>query len=169
MKLLLISGATRPGNMTNRAVKLVCDYIKSKYPNVDLTLVSPADYKLEYDDKNQNPDYINLVNDSTAFIIITPEYNHGYPGKLKSLLDCAFNEYKGKPVLLGGVSDGPFGGARAIENLSPVMKCLSLVMSKNDLIFPNINKIIDENGNSLDPQHYERVTKTIDEFIIRAN
>jgi len=165
----MITGATRPENKTARAVKLVQNYLKEKYPQISLTTVNPNDFTLDFDNHDQNPEYLKLVSEANALIILTPEYNHGYPGKLKSLLDCAFKEYKDKHVLLGGVSDGPFGGARAIENLSPIIKCFSMIMSKADMIFPTIDKIIDADGKSLDAEHYSRVTKVIDEFIVRVS
>ncbi len=154
MNILLISGATRPNNNTARAVKLVQKYFASAHPDIALKIVSPNDFKIEFDDhSDQDPRYTQLVNEANAFIILSPEYNHGYPGRLKSLLDSTYKGYNYKHVLIGGVSDGPFGGARMIENLSSVLKCFRMYMNKDDLIFPNVDKILDLDGNDSDSEH----------------
>lgn len=51
-----------------------------------------------------------------AFVIVTPEYNHGYPAPLKQAIDVAYAEWRAKPV--GFVSYGGMsGGLRAVEQL----------------------------------------------------
>lgn len=169
MNILLITGATRPNNNTQRAVKLVQKYFAQKYPEIELKTVSPNDYPMPYDDKEGNPEYENIVNWANALIILSPEYNHGYPGRLKTLLDSTNKPYHYKHVLLGGVSDGPFGGARMIENLSPIIKNFRMYMSKDDMIFPNIDKKVSIEGEALDQELYSRITKVIDDFIVRIS
>jgi NAD(P)H-dependent FMN reductase len=54
-----------------------------------------------------------------AFVVITPEYNHSYPGPLKHAIDLSRGEFARKPVAFvayGGMS----GGLRAVEHLRPV-------------------------------------------------
>ena len=53
-----------------------------------------------------------------AFIIVAPEYNHGYPASLKNALDWAYAEWNNKPV--GFVGYGSVGGARSVEQLRTV-------------------------------------------------
>jgi len=51
-----------------------------------------------------------------AFVVVTPEYNHGYPGPLKTAIDSVGREWHAKPVgfvCYGGLS----GGLRAVEQL----------------------------------------------------
>ena len=50
-----------------------------------------------------------------AFVIVTPEYNHGYPAVLKNAMDHTFVEWHRKPIAF--VSWGNVGGARAVEQL----------------------------------------------------
>jgi NAD(P)H-dependent FMN reductase len=58
------------------------------------------------------------VAEADAFVIVTPEYNHGYPGSLKNALDWAYAGWTNKPV--GFVGYGTLGGARAVDQLRPV-------------------------------------------------
>jgi NAD(P)H-dependent FMN reductase len=48
-------------------------------------------------------------------VMVTPEYNHGYPAALKNAIDATFIEWTRKPVSF--VSWGNVGGARAVEQL----------------------------------------------------
>ena len=50
-----------------------------------------------------------------GFVIVTPEYNHGYSAVLKNAIDHTWVEWRRKPVTYVGW--GNVGGARAIEQL----------------------------------------------------
>ena len=73
---------------------------------------------------------------------MTPEYNHGYPGLLKHALDMNLKEYIHKAVRICGVSAGPFGGARVIENLAPVMRELGFVIIFEDVNFGIVQRFL---------------------------
>lgn len=68
-----------------------------------------------------------LALQARGFVFVVPEYNYGYPGELKLLLDTLYREYRNKPVMLCGVSSGRFGGARVVEHLKPVLIELGLI------------------------------------------
>lgn len=53
-----------------------------------------------------------------GFVIVTPEYNHSFPGVLKNALDHLHTEWADKAV--GFVSYGGYGGVRAVEHLRSV-------------------------------------------------
>lgn len=69
-----------------------------------------------------------------AFIIVSPEYNHGYPGVLKNALDSICPEWANKPV--GFLSYGSAGGARSIEQLRQVVIELGMLPIKNSINLP---------------------------------
>lgn len=69
-----------------------------------------------------------------AFIVVTPEYNHSFPGGLKQLIDEHFAEWHAKPVAFvshGGVS----GGLRAVEHLRGVFAELHAVGIRDSVSF----------------------------------
>ena len=104
-----------------------------------------------------------------AFVLVAPEYNHGYPGMLKHLLDTNLKEYIHKPVGLCGVSAGPWGGTRVIENLLPVMRELGLVTIFWDGNFSHVRKLFDPDGRILDaPAHERRMDKFLNELVWMA-
>lgn len=69
-----------------------------------------------------------------AFIVVSPEYNHGYPGVLKNALDHIFPEWGRKPI--GFVSYGNAGGARAVEQLRLVAVELAMWPIRTALHLP---------------------------------
>jgi NAD(P)H-dependent FMN reductase len=84
---------------------------------------------------------------------------------LKQALDMNLKEYVHKAVGICGVSAGPFGGARVIENLLPVMRELGLVTTFTDGNFGSVRKIFDEGGNLLDQSFVRRVDEFLKELI----
>jgi len=61
-----------------------------------------------------------FVNSCSGFIVISPQYNWGYPGELKNALDHLFNEWHGKPVSL--ITYGGRGGGKSGDQLRQVLK-----------------------------------------------
>ena len=76
-----------------------------------------------------------MVARADGLILVVPEYNHSFPGLLKHVLDTNLKEYIHKAVGVCGVSAGPFGGARMIQSLVPVLRELGLVTIFSDVYF----------------------------------
>jgi NAD(P)H-dependent FMN reductase len=102
-------------------------------------------------------------------VIVTPEYNHGYPGMLKHALDTNLKEYVHKAVGVCGVSAGGFGGTRVIENLLPVLRELGLVAIFWDMNFSSVGKVFDQTtGALLDESYVKRADKFLGELVWMA-
>jgi NAD(P)H-dependent FMN reductase len=85
-----------------------------------------------------------------GFVVITPEYNHGYPGALKNALDLVNAEWRAKPM--GFVSyGGPAGGIRAVEQLRQVAVELHLVPLRDAVAIPMARTAFGEDGAPADP------------------
>lgn len=94
--------------------------------------------------------YLARIDQADAFVIITPEYNHGYPAALKQAIDLPRNQWKAKPVALvsyGGLA----GGLRAVEQLRQVFAELHTVTMRNTVSFHQFWQLFDENGHLRDP------------------
>ena len=100
-----------------------------------------------------------------GLIIVTPEYNHGYPGELKLLLDSLYAEYEKKPVLLCGVSGGGLGGARVVDHIKQVLIELKMVPIHSALYFSNAGKLFDEKGAIKDETYAKRVSDSLVELL----
>lgn len=105
-----------------------------------------------------------IMSEADGLIVITPEYNRGYPGELKIVLDSLLEEYDRKAVGVCGVSSGIFGGARVIENLKPVLSYLGLICIRGAMNFGNVKALFDENGKLTDPAFNERAAAFLKEL-----
>ena len=166
MKIVIIHGTKRQGNRSQHVAKLV-QQIGHTIEDVEVELINPADFPQVQNDgsgvgKNE---YNELVDSADGFIIIAPEYNHSFPGALKTLLDGALKEYIHKPVVLMGVSAGGWGGVRVIEHLLNVVRELGLVASFADVQWPKVQNAFDKEGNLLDETAKERVLESYAELI----
>lgn len=67
-----------------------------------------------------SPDVLSFaekVKGSDGVIIVTPEYNGGYPASIKNAIDLLYDEWHRKPIGIATVSDGSFGGTQVITSL----------------------------------------------------
>ena len=110
------------------------------------------------------PEWRDAIIKADGLVVVTPEYNHGYPGSLKSVLDLLLKEYIHKAVAFVGVSAGPWGGTRGIEASVPMVRELGLAVTFTDLNFPKVKTKFDEQGNLLDEAYESRVQGFIDEL-----
>lgn len=111
------------------------------------------------------PEWRDAVVKADGLVIVTPEYNHGYPGVLKSVLDLLLKEYIHKTVAFVSVSAGPWGGTRVCEALLPVVRELGLAVTFTDLQFPSVRSKFDEDGNLVDPAYEKRSAGFLDELV----
>lgn len=110
------------------------------------------------------PEWRDAVIKADGLVLVTPEYNHGYPGVLKSVLDLLLKEYIHKAVAFVSVSAGPWGGTRVCEALLPVVRELGLAATFTDLQFPSVRSKFDDDGNLVDPAYEKRVKGFLDEL-----
>ncbi len=95
------------------------------------------------------------LDEADAFVVVTPEYNHGYSAMLKQLIDSAKAEWVAKPV--GLVSYGGFsGGLRAVEQLRLVFAELHAVTLRDGLAFPMAWNLFSEAGEPHDGERTDR-------------
>jgi NAD(P)H-dependent FMN reductase len=166
----VILGTARQGRQTENVARFVFERTK-KSADVETELIDVRELPMKLDDAGEqikDPKFSATVERCDGLIIVTPEYNHGYPGLLKHALDMNLKEYIHKAVGICGVSAGPIGGARVIENLLPVMRELGLVTIFWDVNFGNVQTIFDEQGNLLDRNYVRRVDKFLNELIWMA-
>ncbi|HEY0320342.1 MAG TPA: NADPH-dependent FMN reductase [Pyrinomonadaceae bacterium] len=163
----VILGTTRKGRASENVARFVHTEL-SKHEGVETLLVDIRDIQLPTDDAGEaikQSGFSDTVQRADGLLIVTPEYNHGYPGMLKHLLDTNLKEYIHKAVGICGVSAGGFGGTRVIENLLPVMRELGLVTIFWDGNFSGAQKLFDQDGKLLDESYVKRIDKFLKELI----
>jgi len=162
----VILGTPRRGRMSEHAAELMRAEI-AKRPGVLTELIDVAKLPIPVDDAGESakdPEFSETINRADALVIVAPEYNHGYPGLLKHVLDTNLKEYVHKAAGIVGVSAGVFGGARVIQNLIPVLRELGLVTIFWDVNFTSVQSRFDESGKLLDESFLPRIEKFLDEL-----
>lgn len=166
----VLLGTVRKGARSAAVARWVsrrmADHTAAATQLVDLTSLA-----LATDDEGnaiKNPEFAELIDRSDGLVIVAPEYNHGYPASLKHALDTNYTEYMHKPVGLVGVSTGPLGGARMIENLLPVLRAIGLVPIRRDATVGNVAKAFDDAGRLLDERAERRIDGMLTELLWMA-
>lgn len=109
-----------------------------------------AQIEMSYADNDPRKAWREKITAADGFVIITPEYNHGYPAVLKTALDAVYTAWNKKPVAFvsyGGVS----GGTRAVEQLRTVAVELQLAPVTRAVHMPFVKKSFDEQGKLTNP------------------
>ena len=165
--LPVILGTARQGRESEHVAQFVFEQTKRR-AKVETELIDVRGLPMRLDDAGEqmkDPAFSATVERCDGLIIVTPEYNHSFPGLLKHALDMNLKEYIHKAVGICGVSAGAFGGARVIEQLLPVMRELGLVAIFEDVNFGKVGTLFDERGNLLDESYVRRADKFLDELI----
>lgn len=170
-EICIISGTDRPGSNALRVAR----YVQKLYrrQEAEAEVMDLKEFPVEavaggrYGEELPELDpYIDAIVEADGLVIICPEYNGGYPGILKLLIDyLPFPQALGKkPVSLIGEATGAFGAMRAVEQLQQV------VGYRNALIFPErvfisrIHENFDDEKGILDPFQQELLEEQVKNF-----
>lgn len=167
LSIPVILGTTRKGRMSAHAARFMVGQIEGR-AGVTTELIDISKLPMPIDDAGEgikDPMFSEKMAMADGLVIVTPEYNHSFPGLLKHVLDSCLKEYIHKPAGIVGVSAGPFGGVRVIQDFLPVLRELGLVNIFWDVNFGNVGKVFDESGNLLDPAFVGRTDKFLNELI----
>lgn len=105
--------------------------------------ISPAMAKGEYADEAVAR-WAKKIAEADAYIIVTPEYNHGYPAVLKNAIDHIYYEWNNKPI--GFLSYGGGGGIRSVEQLRQIAIELQMAPIRNAVYVPNFWSLLEADG-----------------------
>lgn len=142
----IILGSTRKGRFGEKPAQWILEEARN-LEEVEVELLDLRDYKIPFFDSAVSPSmadgryeneivqkWSEKIKQGDAFIIVTPEYNHGYPAVLKNALDVIYPEWNKKPV--GFVSYGSAMGTRSVEQLRQVAIELQMAPIRNAIHIP---------------------------------
>lgn len=142
----LIYGSVREGRFCDTIVNWAADELSSLI-DIDLVLIDPRSLR---DSTGGKAAIKTQLAAADAFILATPEYNHGYPAALKELIDSYYEPWHAKPIgfiSYGGVS----GGLRAVEQLRQVFAELHAVTVRDTVSFAHVWTRFDAAGHPFKP------------------
>src|SRR5437763_3792363 len=167
----VILGTSRQGRASEHATGFVLDHV-AKRPDMRTELIDIRSIRLSIDDAGESikeSKFSATVNEADALIFVVPEYSHSFPGLLKHVLDTNLKEYIHKAAGVCGVSAGPFGGARMIQNFLPVLRELGMVTIFSDVYFGSAGKLFDTStGQITDVAYAGRLDKFLNELVWMA-
>ena len=160
--IAVLAGTTRVQRRSIKAAQYIAEFGR-KLENVEIIFVDPNDFHFAgdgNDPEGKDPRYTDITARADAFFVVTPEYNHSFPGSLKRMLDSELANYNHKPVAFAGVSDGNWGGTRAVESLVPAVRETGLVVMSWDVFFPRVQDIFADDG-TINQEFRERYEKNL--------
>lgn len=170
-KLHIIIGSTREKRIG--ATVAAWAHRRAQEKGLDTELVDLRDWPLPFYNEVAGPkdlkgnysvdiakQWAKKVGEADGFLIVTAEYNHGYPAVLKNALDYVYEEWNGKPVAFVGYG-GIAAGARSVEQLRTVAIELQMVPLRSAVHIPFVSRAFDAQGNAAD----ERMNANLDATI----
>ncbi len=170
LKIAVLAGTKRAQRESIKAARFVAE-MGRELEGVEIRFVDPEDFDFPgdgNDPEGKDPRYGEITAWADAFFIVTPEYNHSFPGSLKRMLDSELENYIHKPVAFAGASNGRWGGVRAIEALNTTVREMGLVSTFTDVHFPKVQELFDDEGKLLEPVYRKLVGKAYNELIWMA-
>lgn len=167
LNIPVILGTIRKGRKSEWVAKLVHQHL-SQRPDIESPFVDIREIGFAFNDEGEQakiPAFSAKMAAADGYVLVSPEYNHSYPGSLKMALDTNFAEYAGKPVAIVNISDGPWGGVRAHENLVNYTQSLGMIPLLSGLYFAKIDTLFDAEGKLTEPKYVKRIEKLLDELI----
>lgn len=110
-------------------------------------------------------DYQARIKKADGIILVTPEYNGGYPPAIKNAIDLLYNEWYKKPIAISTCSDGVFGGTQVLTSLQ--FSLFKIRAWTVPAMFPNpkVQELYDEKGNAVKESTLKRARVFVDELI----
>lgn len=169
----IICGSTRRDRQSIKVARFVLGQLK-KRTNVQTELLDLLEYDFpimeERLHRRDDPpaglrEFGEKIDRADSFIIVTPEYNHGYPGVLKNALDYLLPEYERKPVGIVTVSAGGFGGINCLAQLRLVCLAMGAVPIPENLSVSRVQDSFKDDGTPADPGYEKRCAGFLDELL----
>jgi NAD(P)H-dependent FMN reductase len=163
LRLAVIVGSNREGRFGGTVADWIVGQARQRDDlTIDVIDLAAVDLPMVYP---QHPgpavqDYIGRIDDADAFVVVTPEYNHGYPAALKQAIDLPRSEWRRKPVAFvsyGGVG----GGLRAVEQLRGVFAELHAVTMRDSVSFHMAWELFDDSGTLRQPARSNAAATTM--------
>lgn len=163
MHVSVVLGTAREGRQSEKVARLLTAEVQKRGVHttefVDVRDCLTTFSTLRYDESSGEPHvWHEHALRSDGFIFVIPEYNRGYPGEWKLLMDSLKKyAYIDKVAGLVGVSNGQFGGVRALEAATLSLSSRGMYVLKDSLYFPFVETQFDTDGHLVDETQKKRV------------
>ena len=158
--IAILSASVRNGRKSHRVALYFKNYLEENgLANVNIIDLKEYQFPL-FDERLSNfPNptsqmlaFSEAIKQADGIILVTPEYNGGYPASLKNAIDLLYPEWKRKPIAISTVSAGPFAGTQVITSIQFSLWKIGALTIPAMFPVPTIEKSFDENGTPSDPE-----------------
>jgi NAD(P)H-dependent FMN reductase len=169
----IIVGSTRRDRQSIKVARFVLARLQSRQ-GVETELLDLLEYNFPIMEerlhrRNDPPprlrEYADKIGRADSLIIVTPEYNNGYPGVLKNAIDYLLPEYERKPIGIVTVSAGGFGGINCLAQLRLVTLGMGAFPIPENLSISRVQDSFGEDGMPRDPAYEKRAAAFLDEVL----
>lgn len=169
----IISSSVRAGRNSHRVALYFKNYLEeNKIASADIIDLKHYNFPI-FDERLSNQDnplpsakeFSERVKKADGIIIVTPEYNGGYPASIKNAIDLLYVEWYKKPVAISTVSDGIFGGTQVITSLQFALWKMRAWTIPAMFPVPNVIQSFNEDGVPSDDGINKRARIYIDELM----
>ena len=129
-------------------------------------LTAPTFFQKSDDLPEATKAMMESIKAADCILCVSPEYNHGVPPALASMLDHFGGScYKAKPSGIISYSAGPWGGTRAAMPLQYMLHELGALPVSKMAHFPSVSDMFKEDGELVDPGH--RMAKQLPDLLVQ--
>jgi NAD(P)H-dependent FMN reductase len=169
----IILGSVRRGRQSHKPARFIYNRLRQN-KLVETEILDLQEYnfpimeerlRLRDDPPPGLAEFAGKIARADGIIIVTPEYNSGYPGVLKNCLDYLLPEFKRKPVGIISVSGGPFGGLAALGQLRLVLLAMGAIPIPTRFPIVKVQDSFTEEGEPTDPIYEKSAAAFLDELL----
>lgn len=159
-KISILSASVRKGRNSHRVALYFKNYLEeNQLAEVNIIDLASFDFPL-FEERLRfipNPteamlSFADQVVKADGIILVTPEYNGGYPASLKNVIDLLYAEWKRKPIAIATVSAGAFAGSQVITSLQFSLWKIGALVVPAMFPVPTIDKTFSETGEPVDKE-----------------
>jgi NAD(P)H-dependent FMN reductase len=171
--IAILSASVRTGRLSHRVALYFSNFLVEK-GLATAEILDLNEYRfpvfeerLKYQ-PNPSPgvlDFAGRIKKADGVIIVTPEYNGGYPASLKNAIDLLYEEWHRKPIAISTVSDGSFGGTQVITSLQFSLWKIRAWTVPAMFPVPNAAKTFEAQGRLLETSMEKRATNFVNELL----
>jgi NAD(P)H-dependent FMN reductase len=161
IRLAVITGSVRDGRFGPTVTNWFAR-VAGERPEFEVDVIDLADFNIPADmsSNDDHREFGERIGAADAIVVVTPEYNHSFPGSLKIAIDSLKAQWEAKPI--GFISYGGIaGGLRAVEPLRIIFAELHAVTLRDVIAFPMYFDKFDESGNPIDNEMLSTATDTL--------
>ena len=172
--IAILSASVRTGRNSHRVALFFKKYIEENgAATVEIIDLNEYQFpifnerlRLEPNPSEKVLEFAGKITRADGVLIVTPEYNGGYPASLKNVIDLLYEEWHRKPIAISTVSDGAFGGTQVITSLQFSLWKIRAWTVPAMFPVPKVKEAFDENGTPADKAGTEKRAKTfVDELL----